>query len=72
MPHELTTCPVALTVTTVSAVIGEFLSPLYVSPEKIPKNIFFFNNIKKNYNRQNTYPLNQKCFDPIYGCHDVI
>ena len=33
-PHELTTCPVALTVTTVSAVIGEFLSFLYVSPIK--------------------------------------
>ena len=33
-PHELTTCPVELTVTTVSAVIGEFLSFLYVSPIK--------------------------------------
>ena len=34
LPHELITCPVALRVTTVSAVIGEFLSPLYVSPIK--------------------------------------
>ena len=34
LPHELTTCPVALTVTTVSVVIGEFLSFLYVSPIK--------------------------------------